>query len=118
MRPKEDESSSEPEEPNPNIEKLLVDGKSMVDNKAANVANDQDLPANEPQQLQNVVNAESKKNKTKPKTGKFAKWKELVEKSFQQVDEDSVQFMFFELHGVDSKVTITRGRQCYGMMFK
>ena len=118
LQPKDDNTSSDPEEPNPNIPKILTDDKPIIDNKAANVANDHDMPANEPQQLPNVANADPKKNKTKHKTGKFAKWKELVEKSFEQVDEDSVQFMFFELHGVDSKVTITRGRQCYGMMFK
>ena len=60
----------------------------------------------------------TKTNKPKPKNGKFAKWKKAIEKAFEQVSEDDVEYMYFEMTGDNAKVMISRGRNPYIQLLK
>ena len=50
--------------------------------------------------------------KQMPRTniGKFAKWKASIAYAFDQVDEDAIEFMGFELTGQNQRVTMTFGK--------
>ena len=42
--------------------------------------------------------------------GKFARWKERVLKAFDNIDEEAVHYMYFELHGDGAHVSVRQGR--------
>ena len=50
-----------------------------------------------------------KRNKVKPTTGKFAKWKKTVQSAFELVDEDAIEHMCFQLNGKKGSLFIQFG---------
>ena len=102
----DDEKSSDTYEPKPQLnKKLFKKGKPTT---AA--ADDSDEDAEEADEAEQDVEAESKpakpKNKVKPAVGKFAKWKEAIAQAFELVDEDAIEYMFFDLTGPSSSAKL------------
>lgn len=112
------ETASEVFEPKPNIPKLLHGGKPIV-------SQDIDPNADPNAGLNDAADAAAdaasdaaKTNKPKPKNGKFAKWKKAVEEAFEQVSEEDVEYMYFEMTGTSAKVVVSRGRNPYIQLLK
>ena len=104
-----DDDSSHSGQINTNVQKSLFTGEK----KAAAADDQSDIAAEEadepPQDLPaNPVHTEPQ-NKFKPTVGKFAKWKEAIFKAFEQVDEDEIEFMCFQLTGPKSMNSLQFG---------
>ena len=112
------ETSSEAEEPKPVIQKFLHEGKPVApENNEPNIDPKAGLD-DEPNVAANDASDATKTNKPKPKKGKFAKWQNAIEKAFELVSEDDVEYMYFEITGSAAKVMISRGRNPYIQQLK
>ena len=104
--------------PQPDIPKVLNEGKPITaQNIDSNIDPNADLNDEKNVGLNDASDA-TKMNKPKPKNGKFAKWKKAVEEAFEQVSEEDVEYMYFEMTGTSAKVVVSRGRNPYIQLLK